>query len=101
MAEKSKTNQLLDGLMNPQLDTPEPAIDSYEFGITERIYRDTQTSVRARPDNLSTGEYFGVVLRVEGNTISSPSDQYMSTPQSAMAQGFYKVKDTMDQTWCN
>ena len=87
MAEKSKTNQLLDGLMNPQLDTPEPAIDSYEFGITERIYRDTQTSVRARPDNLSTGEYFGVVLRVEGNTISSPSDQYMSTPQSAMAQG--------------
>lgn len=90
MVDKSKTNQLGAGALNPDAnqDHSMPVYDSDEVSQTERLYKGAQDIKRAFPDNPETGEYIGIVMRVDGDTHQTPSNGILFTPQNIASEGY-------------
>ena len=87
---KSKTNKIGSGALNPDGNQDQclPVYDSDEVGLTERLYKGSQDIRTALPDNPETGEYIGVVLRVDGETHQTPSNGVLFTPQNIASEGY-------------
>ena len=90
MVDKSKTNKFGAGALNPDgnQEFGMPEYDYDEVGLTERLYKGSQDIKRVLPDNPDTGEYIGVVLRVDGETHKTPSNGILFTPQNIASEGY-------------
>tara|TARA_Y100001972_G_C7640381_1_gene321677 strand:+ start:138 stop:1364 length:1227 start_codon:yes stop_codon:yes gene_type:complete len=89
MVDRSKTNHFVDGLLNPYVDTNRQVVESGEFGTTEKLYKASQ---RAVSDNLDTGEFLGIVLRVDGSTIMTPSKNSAVSKSNIITEGALENK---------